>query len=52
MIIAGSMSAIALGAGWGLVGVVYAVGFAWAVQGAVAFALGAPALRECPRPET
>ena len=44
-IIAGSMPAIVLGARWGLVGVVYAVGLAWAVQGAVAFALGAPALQ-------
>ncbi len=46
VIIAGSMPAIALGARWGLVGVVYAVGLAWAVQAAVAFALCAPALQE------
>ena len=43
-IIAGSLPGIALGSRWGLVGVVYAVGLAWAAQGAVAFALGAPAL--------
>jgi len=46
VIIAGSMPAIALGARWGLVGVVYAVGLAWAVQAAVAFGLCAPALQE------
>ncbi|HEX9053483.1 MAG TPA: hypothetical protein VF830_01140, partial [Gemmatimonadales bacterium] len=47
-IIAGSMPAIALGARWGLVGVVYAVALAWAAQGAIAFMLGIPALRSQP----
>ena len=51
-VIAGSMPAIALSTRWGLVGVVYAVALAWATQGAIAFVLGAPALRGHPLANT